>query len=242
MEGTTLRDESKTSSPVSNLTNSSPSELLQKIPELLQRKPIKVIYWILLKRLYEILKRLYEILKRTLLNLKGKMNIDPFENGDQYNRRELLTLISLFGLMGTTAFLLNGCSLSRGFRQIKGEVLLNGRRISPEQLEGPNGVPVPSDASISTGSDGSAIFVIGRDAFLMRGSSRVELKPNLLNGKQNEISGFNIRSGAILSVFARKKRTLRTLSALIGIRGTGVYLETDSSKTYVCTCYGTSHL
>ncbi len=35
---------------------------------------------------------------------------------------------------------------------------------------------------------------------------------------------------------------MRTLTAVIGIRGTGVYLETDSEKTYVCTCYGTSNL
>ena len=170
------------------------------------------------------------------------MNFDLFENGDQYNRREMLTLIPFFGLMGTIVFLMNGCSLSRGFRQIKGEVLLNGRRISPEQLEGPEGVPVPSDASISTGSASSAVFAINRDAFLIRDNSLVVLKPNLLKGKQNEISGFNLKSGAILSVFARKKRKLRTLSAVIGIRGTGVYLETDSRKTYVWTCYGTSHL
>jgi len=178
----------------------------------------------------------------SLLNLKGTMNIDSFENWNQCNRRELLTFISFFGVMGTIAFLLNGCRLSTGIRQITGEVLINGRRISPEQLEGPDGVLVPSDASISTGSAGSAVFVIGRDAFLIRGNSRLELKPNLLNGKQNEISGFDLKSGAILSVFVRKKRTLRTLTAVIGIRGTGVYLETDSEKTYVCTCYGTSHL
>ena len=170
------------------------------------------------------------------------MNFDSFENRNQYNRRELLTYISFFWVMGSIAFFLNGCSLSRGFRQITGEVFLNGRRISPEQLEGPDGVPVPSDASISTGSTGSAVFVIGRDAFLIRGNSRLELKPNLLNGKQNDISGFDLRSGAILSVFVRKKRTLRTLTAVIGIRGTGVYLETDTEKTYVCTCYGTSNL
>ena len=116
------------------------------------------------------------------------MNIDSFENENQYNRRELLTLISFLGVMGSIAFFLNGCSLSRGFRQITGEVLLNGQRISPEQLlEGPDGVPVPSHASISTGSAGSAVFVVDRDAFLIRGSSRVELKPNLINGKQNEI-------------------------------------------------------
>ena len=169
------------------------------------------------------------------------MNIDAFKK-NHYNRRELLTFISLFGVMGTISFLLNGCNFYRGFRQIEGEVLLNGRRVSSEQMKGPEGVSVPSDASISTGAQASAVFVIGRDAFLMRENSRVELNPNLLDRKKNEISGFNLRSGAILSVFASKKRTLRTLSALIGIRGTGVYIETDSNKTYVCTCYGTSYM
>ena len=169
------------------------------------------------------------------------MNIDAFKK-NHYNRRELLTFISLFGVMGTISFLLNGCSFSRGFRQIEGEVLLNGRRVRSEQMEGPDGVPVPSDASITTGAQSSVVFVLGRDAFLMRENSRVELTPNLLDSTKNEISGFNLRSGAILSVFARNKRTLRTLSALIGIRGTGVYIETDSDKTYVCTCYGTSYM
>ena len=169
------------------------------------------------------------------------MNIDAFKK-NHYNRRELLTFISLFGVVGTISFLLNGCNFYRGFRQIEGEVLLNGRRVSSEQMKGPEGVSVPSDASISTGAQASAVFVIGRDAFLMRENSRVELNPNLLDRKKNEISGFNLRSGAILSVFARNKRTLRTLSALIGIRGTGVYIETDSDKTYVCTCYGTSYM
>jgi len=170
------------------------------------------------------------------------MNADSLLSKKHYNRRELMIIISLFGVMGTIAFLLNGCSFSRGFRQIEGEVLLNGRRVNPEQMESPDGVLVPSDASIRTGSQASAVFVIGRDAFLIRGNSRIKLKPNLVDSKKSEISGFNLSSGAVLSVFARKKRTLRTLSALIGIKGTGVYIETDSNKTYVCTCYGTSYM
>ena len=47
---------------------------------------------------------------------------------------------------------------------------------------------------------------------------------------------------AILSVFAGKKRTLRTVTVVIGVKGTGVYLVDDSKKTYICTSYGTSHL
>jgi hypothetical protein len=44
----------------------------------------------------------------------------------------------------------------------------------------------------------------------------------------------------MLSVFGRREQTLdiRTPTATIGIRGTGVYTEADAEKTYICTCYG----
>ena len=54
-----------------------------------------------------------------------------------------------------------------------------------------------------------------------------------------QISGFNLKAGSILSVFKPKKRSLRTVHADIGVRGTGLYLECDSDKSYICTCYGT---
>ena len=47
-----------------------------------------------------------------------------------------------------------------------------------------DGVLVEIDASISTGSAGSAFFVIGRDVFLIWGNSRLGLNPTL-DRKQN---------------------------------------------------------
>jgi hypothetical protein len=47
----------------------------------------------------------------------------------------------------------------------------------------------------------------------------------------------------VLSVFepgARKR--IQTSTASIGIRGTGVYVEVDEMRTYVCTCYGEAEL
>ena len=167
--------------------------------------------------------------------------MNSIKNWNQFNRRELLTFLPLAGVLGTIAFLMNIRSLSTGMGQITGKVLINGLTIDPEQLKGPDSVLVPSDASIITGSDGSAVFVIGRDAYLLRRNSQLKLEP-AQNKKEKEISGFQLRSGAILSVFARGKRTLRTPTAVIGIRGTGIYLEAESEKTYVCTCYGTSLL
>ena len=146
----------------------------------------------------------------------------------------MLKFLSFAGVIGTIVFQLNSCTLPVGMRQITGEVFINRRRIRPDQLKGTDGVLVENDASISTGSAGFTVFVIGRDAFLIRGNSILELNPRL-DRKQNEISGFSLISGAILSVFAWKKRTLRTVTAVIGVKGTGVYLVDDSEKTYVCT-------
>ena len=112
----------------------------------------------------------------------------------------MLKFLSFATVMGTNMFLLNSCTQPAGMRQITGEVFINGRRIRPDQLKGTEGVLVENDASISTGSVGSAVFVIVRDAFLIRGNSRMQLNP-ALDRKQNKISGFSLRSGTILSVF-----------------------------------------
>ena len=47
------------------------------------------------------------------------------------------------------------------------------------------------------------------------------------SNRKNIISGLQFFSGAILSVFAKGNRLLRTPTALIGIKGTGAYLEFD---------------
>ena len=44
---------------------------------------------------------------------------------------------------------------------------------------------------------------------------------------------------ALLSVFPRgTPMQLKTKTATVGIRGTGVELEADPEQTYFCTCYG----
>ncbi len=96
----------------------------------------------------------------------------------------MLKFLSFAGVMGTIVSLLNSCTLPAGMRQITGEVFINGRRIRPDQLKGADGVLVENDASISTGSAGSAVFVIGRDTFIILGNSRLELNPTL-DRKQN---------------------------------------------------------
>ncbi|MEG3641303.1 hypothetical protein [Magnetococcus sp. PR-3] len=56
------------------------------------------------------------------------------------------------------------------------------------------------------------------------------------------ITGFDLQSGGVLSVFATGPRLLRTPQAHIAIRGTGIYLELEPKRTYACTCYGEADL
>ena len=79
------------------------------------------------------------------------------------------------------------------------------------------------------------MFVDAKDAFLLRSNTILKIKHHK---NKNRIIGFEVIKGGVLSVFSKKKRKIRTPSALIGIKGTGVYIEVDNEKTYVCTCYG----
>lgn len=112
--------------------------------------------------------------------------------------------------------------VERGIYRVRGEVSLNG---APAR----EGAQARPGDSIRTGADGEIVFVIGRDALLVRRDSDVSLFAD----------GFRAVTGAVLSVFARgPRKQIRTETAVIGIRGTAVYIEAEPSRTYVCTCYG----
>jgi hypothetical protein len=86
---------------------------------------------------------------------------------------------------------------------------------------------------IQTGPGAQLIFVVGFDAFLLRENSRLEL-----SGASGIVNTMRLATGALLSVFgAGTKRVLTTTSAT-GIRGTGLYVESEPARSYVCTCYG----
>ena len=118
-------------------------------------------------------------------------------------------------LLGISAILLVRDALAqgrveKGVRRQSGDVRISGE-------------------TISTGADGQVVFVVGRDAMMVRPNSSLTLVSN----------GFRLVTGAVLSVFASgEAKQLRTPTATIGIRGTAVYLEAEPDRTYVCTCYG----
>lgn len=86
---------------------------------------------------------------------------------------------------------------------------------------------------IETGKGAQLIFVVGFDAFLLRENSRLDL-----SGDGGLVNTLRVATGALLSVFGTGAKRVVTPTSTVGIRGTGLYVESDPERSYVCTCYG----
>jgi len=98
---------------------------------------------------------------------------------------------------------------------------------------------IVSGDTVETAPNAEVVFAVAEDAFLLRGGSRmvIEKPPSGLT------SALRLVTGKILSVFGRGRPTrIITATSTIGIRGTGVYTETDPEQTYFCTCYGVAEV
>jgi hypothetical protein len=126
--------------------------------------------------------------------------------------------------------LLPATSHAGKLHELEGEVMVNGRLASRAN-------EVRALDVIKTGTSGRVVLVMGKDAFLIRANSEVEIlgKPKALL-----LSGLRLLTGALLGVFGKGgPRRLLTATATAGIRGTGIYVEASPERTYFCTCYGT---
>jgi len=112
--------------------------------------------------------------------------------------------------------------LEKGVYRLQGEVQVNG---APAQ----RGAELRAGDTVRTQAGAEIVWVAQRDAFLVRQNSEVSYLAN----------GLRIVTGAVLSVFASgERKEIRTPTANIGIRGTGIYVEAEPERTYACTCYG----
>ena len=139
-------------------------------------------------------------------------------------------------LLVRTALAMGRHGFAPEMRQVKGEVRING---VPAQV----GAPVNHGDVVTTGSSGRAIFILDRAVYLLRPNTRIELpaKPGeTLSDKAEKI--VRLTRGKMLAVLARGRTRFETPTAVAGIRGSGLYLEVDPEKTYVCICYGRAAL
>jgi hypothetical protein len=107
-----------------------------------------------------------------------------------------------------------------------GAVTVNGQPATSATRIGATG-------SVETGRGAQLIFVVGFDAFLLRERSRLEL-----SGEGLLVNTMRLATGALLSVFGSGQKRVVASTSATGIRGTGLYVESEPERSYVCTCYG----
>jgi hypothetical protein len=114
----------------------------------------------------------------------------------------------------------------RSVYEATGTVTVNGQAATSATRIGASG-------RVETGNGAQLIFVVGFDAFLLRENSRLEL-----SGASGIVNTMRLATGALLSVFGAGAKRVVTSTASSGIRGTGLYVESEPERSYVCTCYG----
>ena len=100
----------------------------------------------------------------------------------------------------------------------------------------------PGD-TVMTGDDGKLVFVLNRSVYLLRENTTLilDIEPGE-SAKKNMVSVLQLLNGKLLSVFGKGNRQVITPTAVIGVRGTGMYLKSDQKMTYICTCYGKAEI
>lgn len=144
------------------------------------------------------------------------------------NRRNLTKLILLFPFISIVA---SYARRTRGKIKFKGNVLINGKQIKKNQS-------VQVNDTIQTVGENSYIeFALKQDAFKISNDAIITL------GGHKKVSDIDVKKGRLLAVFKTgRNRTIKTLNATMGIRGTGVYINATKDKTNFCTCYGKTTL
>ncbi|HVY04890.1 MAG TPA: FecR domain-containing protein [Burkholderiales bacterium] len=123
----------------------------------------------------------------------------------------------------------------RSIYRLSGTVSVNG---SPANLK----TRIGGNDTIETGRNSEVVFVSGSNAFILRESSRMSLSQQA-SSSSAVASALRLLTGKILAVFGPGvPQRISTATATIGIRGTGVYAETDPEQTYFCTCYGVTDI
>lgn len=118
----------------------------------------------------------------------------------------------------------------RSIYRIDGQVLVDGAQATTETR-------VTGRARVETGANSEVVYAVGTTAYLQRSDSTVTLQS--ADPDATTVSGVEVITGKILSVFPQGRAVrMTTKNASIGIRGTGVYIESDPEQTYYCTCYG----
>jgi len=158
-----------------------------------------------------------------------------FNTSRRYYLLQAFKALSL-GLLSTSAsakFLATPLSWLNGSRQednnqsirrLIGVVRINGKKATLKST-------IRAGDTIETGEDGSIVFVVKSQVMLLHNNAKMTL-----NKPSHPI--LTLSAGRLLSVSRQMKIKIKTPTAVIGVKGTGWYVEAEDYLSYFCTCYG----
>jgi hypothetical protein len=162
----------------------------------------------------------------------------PTHNPNRRTSLQRIATLSALGLLGPAgisgliqeALAAGDMPTVPGINRLDGIATVNG---APAKV----GTPVKPGDTVTTGKVSMAVVVIAGDAFLLRENSNITFK-----GKDGVLDEVLVAAGKLLSVFSKRRTAglkVSTKNATIGIRGTGMYLESvEKARDYFCLCYG----
>ena len=125
---------------------------------------------------------------------------------------------------------------NRSIYRLTGTVKVNGIVASTETR-------IFAGDTVETGKSSEIVFVVGGTSMILRENSHVKLDPAPKDTPSSIITSLRLLTGKLLSVHGKGRPVkMETLVATIGIRGTGVYMESDPEQSYICTCYGVTDI
>ena len=164
---------------------------------------------------------------------------DDLHPDDEKRREYLVKLLTLSALTATPLSLVQAAwwgstpeklPEEKSIFSLEGDVRVNGQHADLATRIGGGDV-------VSTQRNSEVVFAVGSDSFILRSSSEMEIE-----GGGFFVDALRMLTGSVLSVFGKRtgqqQLTMNSATATIGIRGTGVYMESEPGLTYLCTCYG----
>ena len=165
---------------------------------------------------------------------------DDLHPDDEKRRDYLVKLLTMGALSATPMGVLHAAfwgskpdklDEDKSIFSLEGDVRVNGQTADLETR-------IKGGDTVSTSENSEVVFAVGADSFILRSNSEMEIE-----GGGFFVDTLRMLTGSVLSVFGKrnaqqKQLTMNSSTATIGIRGTGVYMESEPGLTYLCTCYG----
>jgi hypothetical protein len=157
----------------------------------------------------------------------------PMPTPTDLQRRRLMQLAAsgTLGLWAARSLAAGRFPLARGVVKVTGEAFVNDRPAEVGKLVLPDDV-------IRTGPRSELIYVIDKDAYLVRERSEVRHSAP----SPTAVAALRVVTGAVLAVLGSGRKDVILPTATAGIRGTGFYTSISDERMYFCLCYGTVDL